>query len=124
MAEPAMAENGTPIQDPKKLDAKELLDRLQKATTELIETKRNYERTIAQEKEKAKLELDRLRGTTANHIRDVESENKALLRSLSRLQIEADGLRNELVTMKAKLESNGRVEPAPRIPDRPPVTSA
>jgi DNA repair exonuclease SbcCD ATPase subunit len=120
MSEPNMPEAGTPIQDPKKLGAQELLERLQKATTELIEMKRNYERTLAVEKDKAKVELDRLRGTTANHIRDVEGEARALTRSLSRLQAEADQLRSENIVLRSKLESNGHAEAVQQTPTKAP----
>ncbi len=106
MVEP-MVEGGVPIMDPKKLDVKDLIDRLTKANTENQEIRRNADRTLAATVEKHRLEIDRLRGTTANHIRDVEAENKALLRSLSRLQIESDALRNENIVLKSKLESNG-----------------
>lgn len=136
MVEP-MAEAGVPIMDPKKLDAKDLIDRLTKANTENQEIRRNADRKLAEAAEKHRLELDRLRGTTANHIRDVEAENKALLRSLSRLQIEADALRNENIVLKSKLESkvesNGhresggetaKVEPAAAAPGKTvPVSS-
>lgn len=103
----AMSEGGVPIVDPKKMDPKDLLDRLQKATQEIQENRRNSDRKLAEASEKARLEMDRLRGTTANHIRNVEDENKALLRSLSRLQIEADGLRGENIVLKSRLESSG-----------------
>lgn len=131
MVEP-MAEAGVPIMDPKKLDTKDLIDRLTKANTENQEIRRNADRKLAEAAEKHRLELDRLRGTTANHIRDVEAENKALLRSLSRLQIESDGLRNENIVLKSKLDSNGhrengegaaKVEPAGAPGKTVPVSS-
>jgi hypothetical protein len=104
MVEP-MSEGGVPIMDPKKLDTKDLMDRLQKVNTEMVEMRRNTDRKLAETAEKHRLELDRLRGTTANHIRDVEAENKALLRSLSRLQIESDALRNENIILKSKVDA-------------------
>ena len=136
MVEP-MVEGGVPIMDPKKLDAKDLIDRLTKANTENQEIRRNADRKLAEASEKHRVQLDQLRGTTANHIRDVEAENKALLRSLSRLQAEADGLRNENIVLKSKLESraesNGhsnrgeetaKVEPAMSAPGKTvPVSS-
>jgi hypothetical protein len=94
---------GIPIQDPKKLDPKELLERLQKATTELGDVRRAAERRVLEVEAKSRADLDRLRSVTADHAKGLREENSALVKSLVRLQADVDTLREENAVMKGRL---------------------
>jgi hypothetical protein len=101
-------DEGVPIPDPKQLSSKELLEKLAYANRELQEERKKVDRRIYEEQAKSRMDLERLRGTTANHTRDLENQNSALLKSLSRLQIEVEKLQVENMTLKIKLDGNGR----------------
>lgn len=112
---------GVPIPrtaDPKKMDPKELFDLLQ---TE----RRNSERALMDERQRARQQLEQLRNATSNHIRQLEDENKALLKSLTRMQNENERLSDEIVRLKMRLETGIKEEPAimeqhvPSIPVHP-----
>ena len=96
---------GIPIQDPKKLDQKELLDRLQKATVEIGDIRRASAQRIQEAEQKSKADLDRLRSVTSDHTKGLRSENDALVKSLVRLQVDADALREENAILKGRLMS-------------------
>lgn len=110
-------DEGFPIPDPKQLSTKELLEKLAHANRELQEERKKADRRIYEEQAKSRMDLERLRGTTANHTRDLENQNSALLKSLSRLQMEVEKLQVENMTLRIKLDGNGRVptEQAPWV---------
>lgn len=102
-------EQGTPIpsmQDLRKLNPQELLDKLAQANHALLEANRTWERRLGEEKLRAKQDLDRLRSANQQHMTDLEKQNMVLLRSLTRLQGDLDKLQEENVTLRVKL-SNG-----------------
>jgi len=90
-----LPQDGVPIQDPKKLDQKELLERLQKSTAELGDVRRAAERRVLEAEAKSKSDLDRLRSVAADPAKGLREENSALVKSLVRLQADVDTLREE-----------------------------
>lgn len=99
-----MTSDGIPIEDPKKLEPKELLDRLQKAMADMQSQRRDSERKLHDLDSKWKSDIDRLRAVTAEHARSLKGENEALVKSLARLQADVDGLKEENAVLKGRLQ--------------------
>jgi chromosome segregation ATPase len=107
-----LSQEGIPIQDPKKLEQKELLDRLQKSTAELGDVRRAAERRVLEVEAKSRADLDRLRSVTADHAKGLREENAALVKSLVRLQADVDALREENAILKGRLQAATAVAPS------------
>lgn len=105
-----MPSDGIPIEDPKKLEQKELLERLKKAMSDMESQRRESERRFHDLEGKCKADLDRLRASTAEHARALKSENEALVKSLARLQWDADALKEENAVLNGRLQELLKVQ--------------
>jgi len=105
------------VPDPKKLEHKELLERLAQMGRERQEEHQKFNREIQRLQTQAKVDLERLRATTANHVTDLEKQVQALTRGLARLQGEVDRLERENLTLRVMAaQTQVPVSPPPPVP--------
>lgn len=96
----------------RKPDLQVLLQDLAQARRDVYEERKNTDRVVGAERERARWEIEKVRSEAAQKIRDLERENDGLARSIGRLQIENDRLREENAIMRhSKL--------APVAPEKP-----
>ena len=105
-----------PVPDPKKLEHKELLERLAQMGRERQEEHQKFNRELTRLQTQAKVDIERLRATTANHTKDLENQVQALTRSLARLQGEVDRLERDNLTLRV-MAGQSQVP----LPSQPPV---
>jgi septal ring factor EnvC (AmiA/AmiB activator) len=100
-----------------KADLQILLQDFAQARRDLFEERKNSERAIAGERERAKWEIERMRSETAQKVKVLEGESEALARALGRLQIEVDRLREENAVLRVK-QAEAAVAAPPKAEDQ------
>lgn len=85
-----------------KIDAQLLLQNLAEAQRGLQDERRNSQRAIAGERERARWEIERLRKESDEKVLSFQKENEALARALGRHQQELDILRLENAVLKSE----------------------
>lgn len=115
----------------KKPDLQVLLQDLAQARRDVYEERKNTDRVVGAERERARWEIEKVRSEAAQKIRDLERENDGLARSIGRLQIENDRLREENAIMRhskpvaalpektVEREATQMQPPVPYNPSRP-----
>jgi septal ring factor EnvC (AmiA/AmiB activator) len=83
------------IPDIKKPDLQILLQDLAQARRDVYEERRNTDRVVAAERERARWEIEKQRSEGGEKIKSLERENDALSRAIGRIHGENDRLREE-----------------------------
>lgn len=105
-SEPVSAENmsqeGKKIEKPNPHDA---ATEVMQANRMVQEERRNAERRVAAEKDRARQEIERIRADADRKSSDLIAERKVLLRTIAQLQSENETLERDIIFIKAKLEA-------------------
>lgn len=89
------------IPDMKKPDLQILFQDLAQSRRDVFEERRNTDRMVTAERERALWEIAKCRVESNEKIRGLERENEAIVRALGRLQGEVDRMREETSVLRA-----------------------
>jgi hypothetical protein len=104
--------------DIKKPGGGDFVPELLRAQEQIREERRQNERLIVRERERASFEIGKIRQEADKRVTDILQENRTLLRTLARLQTEKEALEQDVMMLRAKLSlhENGHV---PAVHARP-----
>lgn len=105
----------------KKVEAPDAAAEVMEANRVIQEERRDAQRRIAAEKDRARQEIERARAEADRKLADMTAERRVLLRTIASLQIEKEGLERDIVLVKAKLEAIDWVRQGymPHVPQGP-----
>lgn len=106
----------------RKPDIQMMLQDLAQSNQTIFRERRDFERRLADERERSRWEQDRIRTELGEKLRQGERENDVLVRALGRLQAENERLREELAVARA-FRANGTSGSA-SPPAEPPAPQA
>lgn len=105
----------------RKPDLQILLQDFAQANQTLFRERRDFERRIADERERSRWEQERIRTEMNERLRESELRNDVLVRTLGRLQGDNDRLREEIAVMKS-VRANGHAPTSqPDVPMAAPL---
>jgi len=106
------------IPDLKKLDLQMLMQDNAAARREVYEARRETQKRVDEERDRARYEIDRVRADAAARQKRSDLENDALIVALGRLREENDALRQENILLK--VARNGHASADAREPETRP----
>lgn len=115
-----MSREGESIKKPEAGDhAAEVME----ANRMVQEERRNAERRVVAERDRARQEIERVRAETDRKLADMGAERRVLLRTIAQLQSENEAYERQVVLVQAKLEAIEWVRQG-LVPQAPPAPAA
>lgn len=101
------------IPDIRKPDYQLLMQDLAQSRREVFEERREKDRRVNEERDRARLDQEQIRKEFNEKLRDADRENNALITALGRLRGENDGLREQIAVLKVGMSRSQEPVAAP-----------